>query len=83
MTANIYWEKIDPKPKDLGVGAPSSFIDSLKKAGLGFPCELDHKAVPVLAGMAAMWEHKNSTNPYAELVEIINKNGRIKVWAEY
>ena len=82
MSAAICWERVKEDHESLYVLAPSSFIESMERAGLRLPCEIGDGAVPVLTGMAAM--HRNDgKNPYEEMIELIEKHGTIRIWAEY
>ena len=82
VSANIYFEPIDPHPRAIGTFAPSSFQEAMRKAGFELPCVLDASAVPVLSGMAATFG-SNSPNPYEDIIEAIETHGKIRLWAEY
>lgn len=87
MSASIFWEPVDPKPKSIGTWAPSSFMEIMERAGLGLPTNLDEAAIPVLRGMAATFgpggPGREHPNPFQQLIDKIEKHGKISVWAEY
>jgi hypothetical protein len=81
MSANIYWEAVDPNPKSLHVMAPSWFMGCLERAGMDLPHTFDSNDISVLRGLAAsMNEDKN---PFNQLIEAIEENGSVNVWYEY
>lgn len=82
MSANVYWEPIKPtKNRDLDVSAPSSFIDAMKRAFDEGPWELNQSSVSKVEGMAAAYHFK--PNPYDEILTLLAKHERIRIWAEY
>lgn len=81
MSASILWEPVDPKPKHIGCWAPSSFMGQMERAGLKLPTNLDESVIPVLRGMAATIS--GTPNPFQELIDKIEKHGKISVWAEH
>ena len=87
MSANIYYRFSKPPEGDLGVSAPSSFLDAMRRAfHTDGPWHLDGKALPKLEGMAAM--HGDHDNPFQKMIELIrgedfDKSTEIEVWAEY
>jgi len=84
MSASIMWKLEKPEGKSLGVVAPNSFIEAMRRAFGEFPLYLDITAIQKLEGMSAVWN--NNPNPYITLIEILDKLGndqRIKVWAEF
>lgn len=81
MSATIFWEPINLRPKSLRVMAPSWFMQVLERADMGLPNTFGEKDIPTLRGMAAnMNEEKN---PFNELIEIIEKKGSVNVWYEH
>jgi hypothetical protein len=88
VSASIFWEPVDPKPKRIGCWAPSSFMGQMERAGFRLPTNLDQGAIPVLRGMAAMISPGLGTdgdpsNPFQELIDKIEKHGTISIWAEH
>jgi hypothetical protein len=81
MSANIYWEAINPNPKSLHVMAPSWFMECLERADMGLPNTFGESDIPTLRGLAATM--KDDRNPFKELIEAIQKNGSVNVWYEY
>ena len=81
MSANIYWEAINPNPKSLYVMAPSWFMECLERADMGLPYTFGESDIPTLRGLAATM--KDDRNPFKELIEAIEKNGEVNVWYEY
>lgn len=82
MSAAICWEpaKVTRARINIG-GAPSSFMGTMKAAGLELPCEVSHGDLPVLRGMACAYPYE--PNPYIEITNLINKHGAIRLFAEY
>lgn len=82
MSANIYWEPLKTtRDRDLDVAAPSSFISAMRKAfGDGNEWTFDESSVSTLEGMAAAYGYPN---PYYELLSLLAKHDRIRIWAEY
>lgn len=84
MSASILYEPVNPNPKSIGAWAPSHFMECMERAGMGLPCTLDESNIPTLRGMAAAFGvQKEAPNPYAELIEAIETNGKISVWSEH
>lgn len=84
MSATICWRPSAKNDKQLRVGAPSSFIETMKAAGLGFPCTVTEKDVPVLRGMAAVYgRNDQNPNPFVELIELIEKHDSVELSAVY
>jgi hypothetical protein len=83
MSASIFWEAVDPKPK-IRFWASSSFMEQMKRAGFRQPIDLDQGAIPVLRGMAATGPTGgDAPNPFQELIDKIEKHGTISIWAEH
>lgn len=84
MSATIHYRKTakaDPYLKQ--VGAPSSFIESLKRAFGGFPVELTESSIPILRGMQAVAGFPPNDDAYGEVIELIEKFGSIELYASY
>ena len=84
MSTTIHYRnmsKTDPHLKN--VGAPGSFIQSMQKAFGRFPCELAEKDYAKLSGMAIMYSGSDDDNPYREVIDLIEKFGRIELYASY
>lgn len=84
MSAAICWRPSAKHDKHLRVGAPSSFMETMKNAELGFPCTVSEKDIPVLRGMAAVYgRNYQNPNPFVELIELIEKHDSVELWAVY
>jgi hypothetical protein len=88
MSANIQWEPLSRKMKDLPVMAPQAFIQILENAGLGNLNDgggivLKDANLPTLRGMMAVFSGINIQNPYWHLIKAIEQYGEIRVWAVY
>jgi hypothetical protein len=81
MSANIYWEAVDPNPKSLYVMAPSWFMECLERAGMDLPHTFSEGDISVLRGLAAAMNDEK--NPFKELIEAIQENGAVNVWYQY
>ena len=81
MSATIFWEPINLKPKHLYVLAPSWFMGCLERAEMELPNSFGADDIPKLRGLAAAMDEKR--NPFNELIEAIEKNGSVNVWYEY
>jgi len=81
MSANIYWEAVDPNPKSLHVMAPSWFMECLERAGMDLPHTFSRDDIPVLRGLAATIREEK--NPFKELIQAIEENDDVNVWYEY
>ena len=81
MSANIYWEAVNPNPKSLYTLAPSWFMECLERAGMELPHTFKESDIPVLRGLAASM--RDDINPFKELIEAIQENGMVNVWYEY
>ncbi len=79
MSASIKWKVVKNDGKYLNVGAPSSFIDAMKSAFGNFPCRIGPSEVATLRGMAAA----SRDSAYERLIEAIEEDTTIEVWAEY
>lgn len=82
MSANIYYQPVETNRHDVYATAPSSFMAAMEKV-FGFPCELDEKSVSQLEAMAAASQWGDDHNPYRDLIDGIEKYGRIRVFSEY
>lgn len=83
MSATICWEPVNPNPKYLRVMGPSWFIGVLQKLDLDLPCEVGEQDLPGLRGAAAAVDERDGTNPFADLIDIIEKYGVVRLWVEY
>lgn len=84
MSATICWRPTDIKDHYLErCGAPSSFIDAMAQTFDGFPVELSVAAIPRLQAMAAVFGGADESNPYLELIEVLENHKSVKLWAEY
>jgi hypothetical protein len=82
MSANIYARQVKPvEGIDINVSAPSWFIGTMEKAFGHFPCVLSDGSIQTLRGMSATVS--GEYNPFEELIELIEKLGKIEVYAEY
>jgi len=79
VTANICWEKINPKsPECLQANTPSQFLKGLREAfGDQAAWTFSGEDLPVLHGMAA------ADPQFRELWELVSEQGRVRVWAEH
>jgi hypothetical protein len=78
MTLHIVWRPSKETDNRLDVPAVSSFIDVMRVAGYHIPCTLDTDDRPVLVGMAAVFGRNVDTpNPYAQLVDLIDRHDSI------
>lgn len=82
MSANIYFMPDVKKGTPLNTPAPSSFIETLERAGYTLPYTFDDSDKKLLLGMACARERQED-NPYRQLIEAIDNFGRVRVWAEY
>lgn len=84
MSASICWRPVDKRDKTLRVGAPSLFMETMRKAGLEFPCTIGSEELPVLTGMAAVYgRNDENVNPFDELITLVEKYGSVELWASY
>ena len=85
MSASILWEPVNPEPKHIGAWAPSSFLESMERAGMALPCTVGKKDIPVLTGLAAaMRPDATAPNPFQEIIDAIKSTGGdIKLWSEF
>jgi len=81
VSANIYWEPMVTRGRDLHVSAPSWFMESLERADMGIPRVFGSADIPVLKGLAAAM--RDEPNPFQQLIEAIEKHDKVKVWHEY
>jgi hypothetical protein len=59
-------------------------METLSSIGLHVPGEAGQEHVNALEGMSATFnESEPEKNPYRELIEAIEKHGRVRLWAEY
>ncbi len=82
MSANIKYTPIKNNGKDLGVWAPSAFIEAMTKAFGRFPCEVGPSDLATLRGMDAASAGNGNNTAYQRLIEAIGEDTTIKVWAE-
>lgn len=71
------------KGRLLDVGAPSNFIETMRRAFGQFPVVLNETHLEKLRGMAAIQGPLCDPNPYVRLQAEIMDNGEIEVFAEY
>lgn len=83
MSASICWRPTDNSRKHISVGAPSSFMQTMDRAGLRLPCTLGENELPTLRGMAATWSAPENANPYQQIIDLIEQHGEIDLFAEY
>jgi len=85
MSASIFWEPANPNHKSIGAWAPSYFMEQMERAGLGLPCTVGKKDIPVLQGLAASINPgTEAPNPFQEIIDAIKKtDGDISLWAEH
>jgi hypothetical protein len=77
MTAILMWRPLSAGTS-LGVGAPSSVIDCIKKVFGSFPYTFDHKDISKLEVLSELYGE-----PYSELIEAIEKFAVIEIYAIY
>ncbi len=82
MGANIYYEPTERKKHEVSAMAPQTFIKAMQEVFGNFPCELDEECIRDLKTMAIM-HGDDKHNPYHDLIDGIEKFGRICVAAEY
>lgn len=82
MSATICWRPADTNPKHLSVGAPSSFQEAMRRAGLKLPCIISQTDKDVLRGLAAAWD-RDAPNPYQQILDLLEHHDAIELWAEY
>lgn len=85
MSANIYWQRVNPDQISLSSWAPSSFMQAMDRAGMPLPANLDKGHWERLNAMAAVHGDKEH-NPFEELADALMnlpQGGEIRVWAEY
>ena len=83
MSANICWRPVESKAKRINTSAPSSFMEAMKRAGMSLPCELNASHRERLIGLAASHCYDTPTNPYQQLLDLLEKHESIALWAEY
>lgn len=72
------------KGKPLGVGAPSSFIETMERAFGNFPVVLNYSHLERLHGMASVKSLLvNEGEVFERLIEEIEREGEIEVFAQY
>ena len=82
MSANIYWRPVAPESSEtLGVGAPSAFIEAMRKSFGSFPCSVSRNDIDKLSGMAAVYGSDN--NPFQEIIDLLDHHEAIDLWAVY
>ena len=83
MSANIHWKPFTPdSSKTLAqAGAPSHFIEAMKKAFGNFPCTVGQNEIEKLKGMAAT--DRDDNNPFQEIIDLLEHHEAIYLWAEY
>lgn len=86
MSANIYYEFINPKKaKSLSVLAPSRFLGAMAKSGMAIPGTVTAADLDRLQAMAAAYGDSKD-NPYFDLAELLQEapeGTEIRLWAEY
>ena len=79
MSATIYWRPFNNSKILEGIGAPSSFIEDMKKAFDRFPLKLTEDDIPTLKGMIAV----DDQGYYQQVLDLIEKYEEIELYAEY
>lgn len=83
MSANIMWRPIE-WGKDLGVGAPSSFLGSMEEAlGTRQPWVLNQDHYNILKGLKAGLTSSDQKEAIEEILEAICRHDVIEVYAQY
>ena len=84
MSANVFWQPVERKCKQLHVMAPSQFSSSMTDAFGEAPWVLGKPSRKTLYGMLAMTENRRGDeNPFMQMIAAIDKHETIKVWMEY
>ena len=85
MSATILWEPYRaPKGESLWTMAPQNFMETLRHLGWEEGGNLGRKHLAALKALAYQFSDKDTTkNPYAQLVDAIEKYDEVRVWAEY
>lgn len=79
MSASIYWIKVIPNEgTSIDTMAPSHFMECFERAFGNWPILLRLDSLPVLYGMKAC-----KVQGVEEVIEALEKNSVIKLWAEF
>lgn len=83
MGATIYYKQVKPKDRlNLDVSLPSHFIAAMGRAFGDSPWRLTIDDMPILKGMSSVYENLQD-NPFARLIEAVERLGEIEIWPEY
>lgn len=82
MSANLYWEPTKRKKNYLPIGAPLSFMESLKRVFGNRTPTLTEKDIPILRGMAVV-ASGDAGECYKQLADAVEKYEEIEVTAVY
>lgn len=80
MSANYYWSPVG-KAKSLDVASKSDFGSAMQDTFGTFPITLNSTHYPQLTAMAHVI--RQGSNPYAELLDLVERHGEIEVRREY
>lgn len=84
MSASIMWRTVKGAESVPHVMAPSAFRRAIETAFGHMPVRIGPGDVDKLSAMAAVAGGEHDDNPYAALIDIIERvDGEIEVWAEY
>jgi hypothetical protein len=84
MSATIYWRPIAKRSGYIDTHAPSAFMRAIREAfGREMPARFRGEDIPVLKGMVAVELDKHQRSAYQQMIDEIEKNGAIELWAEY
>lgn len=83
MSASIYWEEPIKRKCLKGVMAPSRFIASIEETFGHFPVRLRNEDLRVLHGMANTWGDPKDSNPYLNLIDLLEDKDMIELTVEY
>lgn len=83
MSASIMWKYDEPEGKSLGVSAPSSFMETMRRAFGEHPWTLNPSHIERLRGMGDSFGGKDCDNPFYRLCDHLEDGGAVRVWAEY
>ena len=82
MSASLYYQTVTGTR--LGVGAPSSFMDAMKRVfGHGQPWVFTESDCFTLRGLAAGLESTDQVAAVNELLRELEKGQEVRLWAEY
>lgn len=82
MTASISYAPVSRGMHlDVG-GAPSIFVEQMKKVFGDQPWTIDSHDYDKLHTLAALWNNSGD-NPYDRLIDVVRESGPVKVWVTY